>query len=126
MRDRQRALDDVAVAVEADVAEQPVLDPRAQELAGDRRTRPVGALDRVEQDLGRLGGMDEVARGQAIADRPEQAPRLAREGLGRKPTVREPARKPRRSSTRRIARVIAVGVMPFTTTSTPSWADPRS
>ena len=72
----------VAVGVEADVAGEAILDVGGEELLGHRRAAAVGARDRVEQDLGRLGGVDGV-RGHdgAGLGRPE----LLGEPLPRRP-----------------------------------------
>jgi hypothetical protein len=47
----------IAVLVEVDIPEDAVLDGRLKKLSRHRFTRAVGAGDRVEQDLGRLGGV---------------------------------------------------------------------
>jgi hypothetical protein len=48
---------EIAVLVEVDVPEDAVLDGRPAQLSRYRRARAVGAGDRVQQDLGRLGGV---------------------------------------------------------------------
>jgi hypothetical protein len=53
--DRDRVERDVAVRVEGEAAQDPVLDPRGEELLENAGSRPVGARDRVEQHLGGLG-----------------------------------------------------------------------
>src|SRR5688572_29678747 len=48
---------DVAVGIERERAEDAALDLRREELLDDRSTRSVGTRDRVEEHLGRLGGL---------------------------------------------------------------------
>ena len=52
--ERERRVDEVALPVEADVAEDAVLDAGAEDLTCDRGARPVRPPDRVEKDLGGL------------------------------------------------------------------------
>src|SRR5262245_38911435 len=58
-QDRDRSLDEVAVRIEGDVAEDPVPDLCPANLVHHARARAVRAPDRVEQNL---GGLRAVAR----------------------------------------------------------------
>ena len=73
--DRDRSLDEIALAVEADISEKAVLDPCLEELSRHRGTRPVGAGDRVEEDLGGLRPVDGRARSVRAPERRRAVPR---------------------------------------------------
>ena len=67
---------DVAVAVEAEVAEQPIALLGRPQLAQHRRAGAVGAGDRRQHGLGRLGGLEHAALVSAPPNRARNA-RLA-------------------------------------------------
>jgi hypothetical protein len=81
--DRDRRFEKVAVLVEPDVPEDPVVDSRSKELSRHRRARAVGTGDRVEEDLRRLrtvrSGLVRTRPASGGVELPEEPPSSGRE-----------------------------------------------
>ena len=65
--DRELGGRDVAVAIEAEAAQDAVLDPSRPEFAQDGGARPVGAGDRLEDHLCRLDRVEQVLCARRLA-----------------------------------------------------------